>query len=65
MLAAGGPVLFMILVVLHLLECVIFLPRLRKASGSLWNHIGQTMLYGVIHLREVKPASQEGASTND
>jgi uncharacterized protein YhhL (DUF1145 family) len=57
--AAIGRILFGILVAVHLIECVVFLPRFRTAPDSLWSHIGKTMLYGVFHLREVKTAPQE------
>lgn len=49
--ATYGPRLFVALVIAHALECAIFLPRLRRAGGSLAHHLIQTMLYGIVHVR--------------
>lgn len=43
--------LFWTLVVAHAIECVLFLPRLRKAPGSLAGHLGNVMLFGVLHVK--------------
>ena len=50
-LAAAGRVVFWIMVVVHAVECVVFLPRLRRAGGSLGHHLVQTFLFGIAHLR--------------
>jgi uncharacterized protein YhhL (DUF1145 family) len=57
-LVAVGRTIFWMLVVVHAIECVIFLPRLRRAPGSLARHLQQTFLYGILHVREI-PASQD------
>lgn len=49
--ASWGPRVFMALVIAHALECALFLPRLRRAGGSLGHHLVQTMLFGIIHVR--------------
>lgn len=54
--ATYGPRLFVALVLAHALECLLFLPRLRRAGGSLGHHLVQTMLYGIVHVRTL-PAS--------
>jgi len=54
--ADNGPRLFVALVLAHVLECAIFLPRLRRAGGSLAHHFVQTMLFGIVHVRTL-PAS--------
>lgn len=48
-----GRTIFVGLVLVHAVEFVIFLPRLRAAGGSLGQHFVQTMLYGVLHLRTI------------
>ena len=53
-------VVFWLLVVIHAVECVVFGSRLRGAGGSLIQHIGQTMLFGVFHIREL-PRKDEAA----
>jgi uncharacterized protein YhhL (DUF1145 family) len=57
-LAAVGRAIFWMLAVVHAIECVVFLPRLRRAPGSLARHLQQTFLYGILHVREI-PASQD------
>ena len=49
-LASAGRAVFWILVVVHGIECAVFLPRLRGAGGSLANHLVQTFLFGFAHL---------------
>jgi uncharacterized protein YhhL (DUF1145 family) len=48
-----GRGLFWLLVVVHALECAIFLPRLRAAGGSLASHLAQTFVFGVAHVRSL------------
>ena len=49
--ATYGPRLFVALVLAHAIECAIFLPRLRRAGGSLAHHLVQTLLFGIVHVR--------------
>ncbi len=56
-LASVGRAIFWMLVVVHAIECLVFLPRLRRAPGTLARHLQQTFLYGILHVREI-PASQ-------
>jgi uncharacterized protein YhhL (DUF1145 family) len=48
-----GPGRFLLpaLVLVHAVECVVFLPRLRAAGGSLVQHLVQTLLFGFVHVR--------------
>lgn len=46
-----GRFLFPALLVVHAIEAVVFLPRLRAAGGSLGSHVVQTLLFGFVHLR--------------
>jgi len=57
-LLAFGRTIFWVLVVVHAIECLVFLPRLRRAPGSLASHLRQTFLFGILHVREI-PASQD------
>jgi len=62
-LAVPGQRLFWGLLIVHAIECVAFLPRLRRAGGSLAHHLGQTMLFGILHARNVggaAPSSRPG-----
>jgi len=48
-LAFWGRRLFFGLAIVHAIECVVFLPRLRRAPGSLAHHLVQTFLFGIVH----------------
>jgi uncharacterized protein YhhL (DUF1145 family) len=54
--ATYGPRLFVALVLAHAIECALFLPRLRRAGGSLAHHLVQTLVFGIVHVRTL-PAS--------
>jgi uncharacterized protein YhhL (DUF1145 family) len=54
--AVLGQRLFWGILIVHAIECVVFLPRLRRAGGSLAHHLGQTMLFGILHARNVGDA---------
>ena len=51
-----GRLLFPGLVIVHAVECVLFLPRLRAAGGSLGQHLVQTLLFGFVHVRTLPAA---------
>lgn len=57
-LAGLGRAAVGIMLVVHLIECVAFLPRLRAAGGSLGNHLFQTFLFGIAHVRTLPPAAE-------
>lgn len=52
-----GRVLFSILVVVHAIECVVFLPKLKQAPGGLGSNLVQVFLFGVAHMRELQEAT--------
>lgn len=49
-----GRVVFWLMAATHVVECVAFLPMLRRASGSLARHLLHTLLFGVLHIQEVR-----------
>ena len=51
--AGFGRLLFFVLLVVHAVECVVFLPRLRAAGGDLGGHLVQTLLFGIVHVRSL------------
>ena len=57
-----GQRLFWGLVIVHAIECVVFLPKLRRAGGSLGNHLLQTMLFGILHARNLGAAASPSQS---
>jgi uncharacterized protein YhhL (DUF1145 family) len=59
--AIAARVVFWIMVVAHAIECVVFLPRMRRAGGSLGAHLFQTFLFGVFHLRTLAPEQSADA----
>lgn len=55
-----GRSIFWTLVVVHAIECVVFLPRLRRAPGSLAGHLGQTFVFGILHARALPRSPDAG-----
>lgn len=49
--ARYGVWLFWFLVIAHAVECVVFLPKLRRAGGSLAAQLVQTLVFGIVHVR--------------
>lgn len=60
-LATAARVLFGLLVVAHLVECLLFLPRLRAAPGPLGRHLALTFVFGLAHVRELDRGKGAGA----
>lgn len=54
--ATAAQAVLLVLVVAHLIECVVFLTRLRRAGGSLPGHLLQTFAFGLFHVRELPRA---------
>jgi uncharacterized protein YhhL (DUF1145 family) len=52
---------FWLLAITHAIESVVFLPRLRSAPGSLVGHLARTMLFGVLHVREIRDLTSQQA----
>ncbi|MEI8357442.1 MAG: hypothetical protein WCH13_03035 [Deltaproteobacteria bacterium] len=48
-----GRAMFWLMLVAHAVETLIYLPTLRAAGGSLGLQIVQTLLFGVLHLRDL------------
>ncbi len=61
-LSAIGRIVFWVMLVAHAIECVVFLPKFRKAGGPLPSHFIQTMLFGFLHATslESSEASADG-----
>jgi len=47
---------FWVMAGVHVLECLVFLPLLRRAPGSLGGHLANTLVFGVLHVRELREA---------
>jgi hypothetical protein len=56
-----GQRLFWGLVIVHAIECIVFLPKLRRAGGSLGNHLVQTMIFGLFYARGLGDGVQPSA----
>lgn len=44
---------FWFMIVVHGIECLVFLGRLRRAPGPLASHLAETLLFGFLHVREL------------
>jgi uncharacterized protein YhhL (DUF1145 family) len=52
--AARAALAFLLLA--HLIECVLFLPHMRRAGGSLGRQLVQMLLFGALHARTLPRA---------
>ena len=52
-LASLGGFVVALLAAAHVVECAVYLPRLKRAPGSLASQLWQTFLFGFFHLREL------------
>ena len=50
----GGRALFGVLAVVHAIECLFFLPILRKSERPLIQELWQTFLFGIVHISAVR-----------
>ena len=53
--APPGRTLLAVLLGVHAVEALAFLPRLRAAGGSLAGHLIQTLLFGFLHVGTLPP----------
>lgn len=53
-IAPLGRNLFGLLLVIHAIECVVFLGTLRSTGRPLANELLKTLVFGVLHYREIK-----------
>jgi hypothetical protein len=52
--AAGvGRLLFGGMAVIHVIECAVFLPAIRRAEGGVGSHLAQVFAFGFLHLQEI------------
>lgn len=59
LLLRGGRVLFWTLLAVHLVECAVFLPALRRSGRPLPGELLQVLLFGVIRYGEVQQERTE------
>jgi len=59
-IAPLGQNVFGLMLLVHVIECVAFLGTLRSTGRPLLNELGQTLVFGVLHYREIK-LGQEGS----
>jgi uncharacterized protein YhhL (DUF1145 family) len=62
--ASTGRLLFATLLVVHAIETVVFLPRLRAAGGSLAHHVIQTLLFGLLHAGPLRGPAANGSAAS-
>ena len=55
-----GRTLFVVLAVVHLIECIAFLGVLRKSPRPLAEELWQTFLFGVIHVSVLRKQLESG-----
>jgi len=63
--AVAGRAVFWIMAAVHVVECLVFLPRMRAAGGSLPSHLLQTFVFGLLYAGELpKPGADGGAGAS-
>lgn len=55
-----GRTLFVVLAVVHLIECVAFLGVLKKSSRPLAEELWQTFLFGIVHVSALRKELESG-----
>ena len=58
--ATLGTRIFWVLVAAHAVECLVFLPKLRRAPGPLGSHLVQTFVFGILHVRDLSGSQAAG-----
>ncbi len=52
---------FWLMLAAHVVESLLFLPRLRAAGGPLGPHLVRTMVFGMFYVQTLPPAAQKTA----
>jgi uncharacterized protein YhhL (DUF1145 family) len=50
---------FWLMLAAHVVESAIFFPKFKQAPGSLMTHVLSTLVFGVLHIRDLPPAVKE------
>ena len=61
-IAPLGRNIFGLMFAIHVIECVVFLGTLRSTGKPLLNELLQTLVFGVLHYREIKLAEEGSGS---
>ncbi len=51
--------IFFVVLAIHGLEFLVFLPKLKAAGGSLPSHLLLTLVFGILHANALPPQSGE------
>jgi len=55
--ASLGRAVFWLMGIAHVIECIAFRKVLESAPGTLGHNLVQTLIFGVLHIREVRDAT--------
>jgi uncharacterized protein YhhL (DUF1145 family) len=56
---------FWLMATVHMVECAVFLPRLSSAPGPLFGHLLRTLVFGVLHVRDLPSLTTEEAPPSE
>lgn len=59
-----GRIVFWVLVVVHAIECAAFYRLLKRAPGSIGQHLVETFLFGMFHVKDVQLAIERDAQAS-
>ena len=57
---AVGRVVFVGMAAIHVIECAVFFPAIRRAGGSLGSHLAQVFAFGFLHLQAIGAFAKPG-----
>ena len=55
-----GRVVFVGMAAIHVIECAVFFPAIRRAGGSLGSHLAQVFAFGFLHLQAIGAFAKPG-----
>ena len=57
-IAAYARYAFWLMLTAHVIEYLIFFPRIRRAPGASSAHFFNTIVFGLVHIRELSPVDE-------
>ena len=58
--AGVGRLVFWGMAAIHVIECAVFFPAIRRAGGSLGSHLAQVFAFGFLHLQAIGAFAKPG-----
>jgi hypothetical protein len=59
-IASVGRLVFWGMAAVHVVECAIFFPAIRRAGGGVGSHLARVFAFGFLHLQEIGAFTKAG-----